>query len=123
MNEAAKNAPQSNVSREATAASEDAGPTKGDEGGVVTKVKWVANSAPSLALDPLREDGVHRRPYESKRDASPDKSDSDTASTYEDASAETPEQDDGPLELPHDSASKDDVDSQEPQTGDNCIVS
>ncbi|XP_019736570.1 leucine-rich repeat flightless-interacting protein 2 [Hippocampus comes] len=123
MNEPAKNAPLSNFSREAIAASEDVRPTKGDDGGVVTKVKWVANNAPSLALDPLREDGVHRRPYESQRDASPDKSDSDTASTYEDASAETPEQDDDPLELPHDSASKDDVDSQEPQTGDNCILS
>ncbi|XP_077384632.1 uncharacterized protein LOC144023268 isoform X2 [Festucalex cinctus] len=127
MNDPAKEATQSTSASEATAAPENVC-TQGDEGTVMTKVKWVANCAPSLSLDdPLGEDGVLRRPYESgaqgERDLSPDKSDSDTASTYEDASAETPEQDDVPLELPRDSARKDGGDSQEPHSGDNCVVS
>ncbi|XP_077428464.1 uncharacterized protein LOC144056006 [Vanacampus margaritifer] len=117
MNDPTKEATQSTFASEAAAASEDDVCLKGGEGTVVTNVKWVANSAPSLSLDdPLGEDGVHRRPYESGseggQDPSPDKSDSDTASTYEDASAETPEQrdvPDAPLELPPD--------------GDNCVVS
>ncbi|XP_061544898.1 leucine-rich repeat flightless-interacting protein 2 isoform X3 [Phycodurus eques] len=127
MNDPAKVATQSTFASEATAPSEDVCPAKGDEGSLVTKVKWMTNPAPSFALDDLlHEDGVHRRPYNSGnkggRDLSPDKSDSDTASTYEDASADTPEQD-VPLELPRDSASKDNTDSQEPQNGRNCIVS
>ncbi|KAM9800729.1 uncharacterized protein ACBT44_016537 [Syngnathus typhle] len=109
---------------EATAACDDAHLTKADEGSVVTKVKWVANSAPSLALDdPLSEDGVHRRPFKGGRDQSPDKSDSDTASMYEDASTETPEQDAVPPELPHDSESKDGNESQGPRNDDSCLVS
>ncbi|XP_077459337.1 uncharacterized protein LOC144075805 [Stigmatopora argus] len=118
----------SDSAKEASQPTMDASTTPGDEGSVVAKVKWVANSAPSLALDaPLREDGVHRRPYESgaegRRDPSPDKSDSDSVSTYEDASAETPEHEPVPLELPLGSASKDGAESEEPQNGDNCVVS
>ncbi|XP_061689955.1 leucine-rich repeat flightless-interacting protein 1 [Syngnathoides biaculeatus] len=115
---------RSTFTGEAAAPSEDVHPAKEDEGSVVTKVKWMTNPAPSFALDePLHGDGVHRRPYDSGneggRDRSPDKSDSDTASTYEDASADTPQRDE-PLELPHDSASKDNT---EPQNGPNCLLS
>ncbi|XP_077581645.1 uncharacterized protein LOC144202650 isoform X2 [Stigmatopora nigra] len=116
------------ASQPTTAVPPDESTTPGDEGSVVAKVKWVANSAPSLALDaPLREDGVHRRPYQSgaegRRDPSPDKSDSDSVSMYEDASAETPEHEPVPLELPPSSASKDGTESEEPQNADNCVVS
>ncbi|XP_061911611.1 uncharacterized protein si:ch1073-456m8.1 [Entelurus aequoreus] len=88
-----------------------------DHGGVTTKLMWASNSAPSLALDhPQCVDGVHRRPYQGGRDPSPDKSDSDTASTYEDASAESPEQDHlfpgVTLEL-----------HKEGQHGDSCLLS
>ncbi|XP_057700789.1 leucine-rich repeat flightless-interacting protein 1 [Corythoichthys intestinalis] len=128
MSDSAMESKQPTSTSQVNAMSAEMSPAKGDEGSVVTKVKWVANSAPTLALDdPLSEDGVHRRPYESssegRRDPSPDKSDSDSTSTYEDASAETPENERVPLELPHDSASKDPAESKEPQNGDNCIVS
>ncbi|XP_054641815.1 leucine-rich repeat flightless-interacting protein 2-like isoform X2 [Dunckerocampus dactyliophorus] len=125
---------------EDTSLCEAAPASKADEGSVMTKMRWVANSTPSLALDsPACGDGVHRRPYESctegGRDPSPDKSDSDTASTYEDASAETPEQQHvfpgDTQELPHDSTTHqvtnecntDSTDSHEAQSSDNCVVS
>lgn len=90
-----------------------------DQGNTPTKLlKMVCktlNHLPSLALDnPLSEDGVLRRPYENGvedgRDLSPDRNDSDSVSTYEDASADTPEQDKmfpGEADLPDDSVSKD----------------
>nr|XP_057911874.1 leucine-rich repeat flightless-interacting protein 1 isoform X2 [Doryrhamphus excisus] len=121
-----------------TSPCEAAPASKTDDGNATIKMKWVANSAPSLALDnPVSGDGVHRRPYESytERDPSPDKSDSDTASTYEDASAETPEQErmfpGDTAELPHDSTTHqvtnkcntDSTDSHEVQNSDNCVVS
>lgn len=90
-----------------------------DQGNTPTKLlKMVCktlNHLPSLALDnPVSEDGVLRRPYENGvedgRDPSPDRNDSDSISTYEDASADTPEQDKmfpGEADLPDDSDSKD----------------
>ncbi|XP_018536817.1 leucine-rich repeat flightless-interacting protein 2 isoform X5 [Lates calcarifer] len=130
--------------------SEEAGQDKGaeDEGGVLTKLRKMVNKPlchiPSLALDnPLSEDGVHQRPYENciedGRDPSPDRNDSDDVSAYEDASADTPEQDkifpgDGDLlELPSDSENKEksptnncqgnDGETQEPKNPDSCVVS
>ncbi|XP_041835878.1 unconventional myosin-XVIIIa [Melanotaenia boesemani] len=66
------------------------------------KLRMVVNQPvghlPSLAVDNLDSiDGVLRRPYknhmEDGRDPSPDQNDTDSISAYEDASAETPEQD------------------------------
>ncbi|KAL6111618.1 uncharacterized protein ACO6RY_08557 [Pungitius sinensis] len=73
-----------------------------DQGSVLATVQKMVtktlNQLPSLAVDyPSGEDGVLRRPYENSvlkgRDPSPDRTDSDSISAYEDASAETPEQD------------------------------
>lgn len=119
-----------------------------DEASGVKKLQRMVNKplahVPSLALDePLSEDGVHLRPchndldhdHDAGRDPSPDRNDSDNLSAYEDASAETPEQDrlfpgDGDtLELPHDSENKekclcgDDGDNGESQDPKNCVVS
>ncbi|XP_061731460.1 uncharacterized protein si:ch1073-456m8.1 isoform X2 [Nerophis ophidion] len=96
-----------------------------DQGGVTSKLVCASNSAPSLALEPPQcVDGVHRRPHQGGRDPSPDKSDSDTASTYEDASAESPEQDhifpSVTLEL-HQGLHQG-LD-QEGQHGDSCLLS
>lgn len=96
---------------------------------------------PSLALDkPVSEDGVLQRPYESDgRDPSPDRNDSDSISAYEDASAETPEQDkifpgkEDTSELPYDSENNEKSQSincqdnesktEDPKNPDACIVS
>ncbi|KAG7218469.1 hypothetical protein INR49_009346 [Caranx melampygus] len=127
-------------------ASEEAGEEAGeDDGSGLTKLRRMVTKplahVPSLALNKLRsEDGVLLRPCENGvddgRDPSPDRNDSDNLSAYEDASAETPEQDrifpgDGDtLELPHDSENKekcpnddgqgDDGETQDPK---NCVVS
>ncbi|KAI3370227.1 hypothetical protein L3Q82_024995 [Scortum barcoo] len=96
-------------------------------------------NTPSLALDnPVSEDGVLRRPYENgvedRRDPSPDTNDSDSISAYEDASAETPEQDrmfpgEGDAsELPRDSEEEEktrqlnESETQDPKN-ESCVVS
>lgn len=114
-----------------------------DEGSVPTKglrlVSKPVGHMPSLALEnQVSVDGVHRRPYnngtDGRRDPSPDKSDSDNISNYEDASADTPEQDRmfpgdaDPVELPNDegsgtsNGSADDNEPQDPKA-DSCVVS
>lgn len=128
--------------------SEKVGQSEEEEGGVLTKLRKIVskplNQVPSLALDnPLSEDGVLRRPYENcvkgGRDPSPDRNDSDSISAYEDASAETPEQDRlfagdaDSLELPHDSENKEkssanngqvnNGESQDPKNPEGCVVS
>lgn len=128
------------------AASEEAEEAE-DDGGGLTKLRRMVSKplahVPSLALDSLHsEDGVLLRPCENGvddgRDPSPDRNDSDNLSAYEDASAETPEQDrifpgDGDaLELRHDSENKvkclndndnDQGDDNETQDPKNCVVS
>lgn len=112
-----------------------------DEGNILTKLQRMVNMppvrTPSLALDNLVSiDGVHQRPYENSinegRDPSPDRNDSDSLSAYEDASAETPEQDrmfpdDADTELPHDSVSKEgttnDIEHQDAKNPEACVVS
>lgn len=130
-------------------ASEEMGPNEEveEEGNALTKLRKMVSKPlshlPTLALDnPLSEDGVIRRPYENGvengRD-SPDKNDSDSISAYEDASAETPEQDRlfpdeaDTSELPYDSESKEkssanncqvnDGETQESKNQDQCVVS
>ncbi|XP_013883828.1 uncharacterized protein LOC106532336 [Austrofundulus limnaeus] len=107
-----------------------------DEEGILTKLRRMVNQPliPSLALDnPVSTDGVLRRPYktdaEEGRDLSPDRNDSDK-SAYEDASAETPEQEKmfpGDGELPHDSDSKENgeanSESQESRNPEGCVLS
>ncbi|XP_037304196.2 leucine-rich repeat flightless-interacting protein 1 isoform X2 [Pungitius pungitius] len=116
-----------------------------DEGSVLAKVQKMVtktlNQLPSLAVDyPSGEDGVLRRPYENGvsrgRDPSPDRNDSDSISAYEDASAETPEQDKrfpdqlDNSELPDDSEQSstksclvDDERTREAKDPDACVVS
>ncbi|XP_019132212.1 leucine-rich repeat flightless-interacting protein 1 [Larimichthys crocea] len=113
-----------------------------EEESVLTKLKKMVSKPlshlPSLALDnPISEDGVLRRPYENGvedgRDPSPDRNDSDSISAYEDASAETPEQDrmfPGEEELPHDSENKEksstnncQVNESNAPNPDGCVVS
>ncbi|KAM6927187.1 uncharacterized protein FYW49_003381 [Xenentodon cancila] len=129
------------------AAAEDGGPSEGpeDAGGVLTKLQRTVTQPlshlPSLALDnPRSVDGVLQRPYESHtrrgRDPSPDNHDSDSISAYEDAAAETPEQDrifTGDEELPDDvengtkmppnSWQDDSSKTQEPRIPEACILS
>lgn len=112
-----------------------------DEGSVLMKLRKMVSKPlshmPSLALDnPVSVDGILRRPYENGveegRDPSPDQNDTDSLSAYEDASAETPEQDrlflgeaDTP-ELPHDSTANCQVnngETQDPKTNEQCVVS
>lgn len=131
-------------------ASEEVGPSDQaeDEGSVLTKLRKMVSKplshVPSLALDgPVSVDGVLRRPCENGvedgRDPSPDRNDSDSISAYEDASAETPEQDRmfpgdaDTLELPDDSENKErsltnncqinDGETQDPRNPDMCVVS
>lgn len=119
-----------------------------DEGSFMTKLRKMVSKPlvhmPSLALDnPVSEDGVLRRPYENSiidgRDPSPDRNDSDSISAYEDASAETPEQDkmfpgeEDTSELPDDSENKEKIQTdncqvnesktEDPKNPDACIVS
>lgn len=115
-------------------------PEAGDEGNVITKLRRMVGkplvTVPSLALDkPLTVDGVLRRPYENEAEERPDTSaeqnDTDSLSAYEDASAETPEQDglfpgtaDGELQRdPEGSAQVSEDKNQEPKPGEQCVVS
>ncbi|TNN81287.1 hypothetical protein EYF80_008347 [Liparis tanakae] len=99
-----------------------------EEGSLLTKLKKMVSKPldhmPSLAVvDPSSADGVLQRTYgngvKGGRDPSPDRNDSDSISAYEDASAETPEQDGmfpgeaDNLELPDDS---------EKSSTSNCLV-
>ncbi|XP_029682180.1 uncharacterized protein isoform X2 [Takifugu rubripes] len=75
-------------------------PEEEDEGNVFAKLRRMVskplNHVPSLALDnPLAVDGILRRPYENEVEEREDDlaDQNDTDSAYEDASAETPEQD------------------------------
>ncbi|XP_056130708.1 leucine-rich repeat flightless-interacting protein 1 isoform X2 [Lampris incognitus] len=105
---------------------------------------------PTLELgSQLTEEGIYRRPYESQeedgRDLSPENSnDTDSISAYEDATAETPEQDDsfpegtapGTEELPDDALATvdekgkpdhchqdDSSEPSDPRSPDSCILS
>ncbi|XP_056220545.1 leucine-rich repeat flightless-interacting protein 1 [Seriola aureovittata] len=140
--------PRSSENRGQASEEESQGEEAEEEGSDLTKPRRMVNKPlahiPSLALDNLdSEDGVLRRPYENGvddgRDPSPDRNDSDNLSAYEDASAETPEQDrifpgDGDtLELPDDSENKEkrptnncqvkDGETQDPKSPDACVVS
>ena len=112
----------------------------GDEGKVYPKLRRVVGNSlihvPSLALDNLlAADGVLRRPYENvaeeRQDILQEQNDTDSLSAYEDASAETPEQDTlfpgtADIELQHDSESSAQISedkNQEPKPGEQCIVS
>lgn len=110
-----------------------------DEGSVSMKLRKMVSKPllPSLALDnPVTVDGVVGRPYENGVEGggepSPDQNDTDSQSAYEDASADTPEQDRlfpgeaDSLELPHDSAPNSQVrydENQDPKTSEHCVVS
>ncbi|XP_068172469.1 golgin subfamily A member 2 [Antennarius striatus] len=119
-----------------------------EEGNILQNLRRVItkplNHMPSLALEnPFSEEGVLRRSYDTDcsngRDPSPDRNDSDSISAYEDAYAETPEQDGlfpgeaGTLELPADSENLEERSANsrvvsEDETGDpknpeNCVVS
>ncbi|XP_040889554.1 leucine-rich repeat flightless-interacting protein 1 isoform X2 [Toxotes jaculatrix] len=140
--------PHSGESRDR--ASEEVGQGEGaeDQGRNLMKQRRMVHKPlgcmPSLALDnPVSEDGVLRRPYENgiddARDPSPDRNDSDNISAYEDASAETPEQEriflgaGDTLELPYDSECKEksptancqvnNSETHDPKSPDSCIVS
>lgn len=106
-----------------------------DEQSLLTKLRRMVSPplSQSLALDNLVSiDGVLRRPYkdhtEDGRDLSPDRNDSDK-SAYEDASAETPEQEvfPGDGDLPLDSESKENGsahgDTQESRNPEACVLS
>ncbi|XP_071767297.1 uncharacterized protein LOC139921038 isoform X2 [Centroberyx gerrardi] len=121
-----------------------------DEGSPLTKLHRMVSKTigqmPTLALDsPFSPDGVLRRPCQSNvedgRDPSPDgNNDTDSLSAYEDASAETPEQDSrvfpgdsaaDPLELPDDdeggdpanNCQADDPEAPNPRSPDSCVLS
>ncbi|XP_032365175.1 leucine-rich repeat flightless-interacting protein 1 isoform X1 [Etheostoma spectabile] len=123
-------------------ASEDEGQSEGTD---LIKLRKLGNKPlghmPSLAVDnPFSVDGVLQRPYENDvkdgQDPSSDRADSDSISAYEDASAETPEQDRlfpgnaNTCELPYDSEKSstnnsmvNDGDNQNPKNPDACLVS
>ncbi|XP_054472367.1 leucine-rich repeat flightless-interacting protein 1 isoform X2 [Anoplopoma fimbria] len=134
--------PQSGESR----ASEKEGQNEGeeDDGSLLTKLKKMVTKPlghmPSLAVvDPSSAHGILLRPYgndvKDGRDPSPDRNDSDSISAYEDAFAETPEQDrmfpgeGDTLELPDDSEKTtnnclvNDENNQDPKNPDACVVS
>lgn len=134
--------PQSSESK----ASEEVGESEGAEGeeSILMKLRKIVSKPlghmPSLAVDnPFPEDGVLQRPYENgvkdERDPSPDRYDSDSISAYEDASAETPEQDRvfpgdaDTLELPDDSENSSincpvsDGETEDPKNPDACVLS
>ncbi|XP_028430973.1 leucine-rich repeat flightless-interacting protein 1 isoform X2 [Perca flavescens] len=123
-------------------ASEEEGQSEGTE---LMKLRKLANKPlghmPSLAVDnAFSVDGVLQRPCESCVDDGQhpccDRTDSDSISAYEDASAETPEQDRlfpgdaNTCELPDDSERDstdncpvNDGDTQNPKNPDACLVS
>ncbi|XP_037535562.1 leucine-rich repeat flightless-interacting protein 1 [Nematolebias whitei] len=103
-----------------------------DEQSLLTKLRRMVSPplSQSLALDNLVSiDGVHQRPYknhtEDGRDLSPDRDDS----AYEDASAETPEQEmlPGDGDLPLDSENKENGsapgETQELRNPEVCVLS
>ncbi|XP_037624695.1 leucine-rich repeat flightless-interacting protein 2 isoform X2 [Sebastes umbrosus] len=116
-----------------------------DEANLLMKLRKIVSKPlgymPSLAVDnPFSEDGVLQRPCENSvvdgRDPSPDGQDSDSISAYEDASADTPEQDKkfpgeaDTLELPHDSEKSStnnglvsNGETQDPKSPDACVMS
>lgn len=116
-------------------------PEVADEGNVFTKLRRMVASPlshiPSLALDnPLAVDGVLRRPYEhgleERQGAPAEQNDTDSLSAYEDASAETPEQDrpfpgvadTQELQLvPESSVQSSEDKTQDPKPGEQCVVS
>lgn len=118
-------------------ASEEAGQSEAaeDDGNVLTKLRKMVSKPlghmPSLAVDnPFSEDGVLQRPCENGVEDGRD--DTDSISAYEDASAETPEQDRmfpgeaGPSELPDDSersSTHNDGESQDPKNPEGCVMS
>ncbi|XP_035007783.1 uncharacterized protein si:ch1073-456m8.1 [Hippoglossus stenolepis] len=135
-------------SREGASEEVEQGDGAEEDGSFLTKIRKMVNKPlahiPSLALDnPLSEDGVLWRPYENGndngQDPSTDRNDSDNLSAYEDASAETPEQDrifpgDGDcVDLPDDSENKEksptnngqvsNGETQDPKDPEGCIVS
>lgn len=88
---------------------------------------------PSLALDnPLAVDGVLGRPYEDGVEEQADQNDADSISAYEDASAETPEQNrlfPGTADTqtlwhdPESSAQISEDKNQDPKPVEQCVVS
>ncbi|KAM4583039.1 uncharacterized protein V3H82_006948 isoform 1-T1 [Fundulus diaphanus] len=119
----------------------EAGAPDKESGDVCAKprrmVAQLPGRQPSLALDGVTStDGVLQRPYENHRedgrDSSPDRNDSDK-SAYEDASAETPEQDrtfPGDGDLPDDDdledkekCAADGSQTQNPANPETCVLS
>ncbi|XP_029288714.1 leucine-rich repeat flightless-interacting protein 1 isoform X2 [Cottoperca gobio] len=106
------------------------------EGSVLTKLRKLVSKPlshlPSLAVENLFSvDGVLQRPYENGVE---DGRDSDSISAYEDASADTPEQDrmfpgeEDALDLPDDSEGGSpndchDGEPQDPKNAEACVVS
>lgn len=117
------------------------GPEEGDEGNIFTKLRRMVikpmSHVPSLALDnPLAVDGILGRPYENgveeQADDSADQNDTDSLSAYEDASAETPEQNrlfPGTADTqtlghdPESSAQISEDKNQDPKPVEQCVVS
>ncbi|XP_063767960.1 leucine-rich repeat flightless-interacting protein 2 [Eleginops maclovinus] len=109
-----------------------------EEESVLMKLRMIVNKPlghmPSLAVDnPFSIDGVLQRPYENGAEEGRD---SDSISAYEDASAETPEQDrkclgeEGVFDLPHDSeesssnnALVNNGEPSDPKNPEACVVS
>ncbi|KAL3058412.1 hypothetical protein OYC64_010557 [Pagothenia borchgrevinki] len=107
-----------------------------EEESLLMKLRMIVNKPlghmPSLAVDNPFADGVLQRPYENGLEEGRD---SDSISAYEDASAETPEQDrefpgeEGELDLPHDSEKSSpnnapvNGDPQDPKNPEACVVS
>ncbi|XP_028302090.1 leucine-rich repeat flightless-interacting protein 1 isoform X2 [Gouania willdenowi] len=120
------------------AAAEKGGQGEGskDMGSAPTELWKPLGHLPSLALETAAfVDGVFQRPYEDEPELSADTNDSDSISAYEDASAETPEQD---VVFPGDEDVADSEikgmnrngnpqtnggENQEPKNPDACIVS
>lgn len=115
-----------------------------DDGSVLTKLRKMVSKplihVPSLALEsPVSLDGVFWRPYQNGVEEAqyPSANQNDSDSAYEDASADTPEQDRlfpgeaDPPELQHDSeieekssvSSNQDDKTQDPKPNEQCVVS
>ncbi|XP_042356346.1 leucine-rich repeat flightless-interacting protein 2 [Plectropomus leopardus] len=127
-------------SSESRGRAEEVGLSEGadDDGNALSKLRKMVNRPlshmPTLAVDnPFSEDGILQRPYEN--DIQDGRDDSDSISAYEDASAETPEQDrvfpgeGDTIELPEDSEKSpnnglvNDAETQDPKNPDGCVVS
>ncbi|XP_059184970.1 leucine-rich repeat flightless-interacting protein 1 isoform X2 [Centropristis striata] len=106
-----------------------------DEGSVLTKLRRMVSKplahVPTLAVNnPFSEDGVIQRPFENGVEDGRD--DTDSISAYEDACADTPEQDRmfpgeaDTSELPDDSetsSTNNDGETQDPKNPEACVVS